>query len=142
MNRKTGIKIALVILLLAMAGISFGPCLKDMSVLTIGTAKVGNIYSGYCNYLPQFFCVVSLIELILVFIANKKWPKVVGIILTLIKLAFPMVYYGVKVSSKEVGDLVLNSPDFLIFPPTILGYALFALGLAAIILYVIDMSGE
>lgn len=143
MNKKTGLKIGMVILLVLMAGISFGPCLKDAGAMFIGVEEQARIwFPGYCNYLPTFFGIVSLMELILIFVPGKKILRITGILLTIVKLAFPMIYYAVDTSGKNIGDVVLVSPDIRIYPPTVLGYVLYALGLVTVILYVVAMVSE
>ena len=143
MDKKIGMRIGILVVLIAMAVISFGPCLHDYAKYAIGVVgDTANKYSGYCNFLPQFFCAFSVAEMILLFIGNKKWPRVIGIFLTIAKLAFPFLYYGLDFKEKVVGDLALNTADFTIYKPAVLGYVLLGLGVLTIILYCVDMSND
>ena len=143
MNKKAGIRIGIVVLLVLMAGISFGPCLKDTAIMLIGMDdRAHTWFSGYYNYLPTFFATVTLIEIILIIFPGKKLLRAIGIVLTLLKLAFPMLYYSIELSGKNIGDFVIVTPDIKFYPPTILGYSLFALGLVTLILYVVVMTSE
>lgn len=90
-EKRNIIKIVLVILILAFMAVSFMPCIKETESTLIGKIEKSEIVrvndSQYC---PMFCAVISVFELLLIFISKKVWSKIVRFILNLIKIAVPL----------------------------------------------------
>lgn len=131
-NEKNS-KVVILILLLLSTAFSFFPCIKIIKTYVAGVDQ-GEVYVEYCSYLPAFFCIVSLIEILLLlikFISIRL--RVVGSVLTVFKIFIPIFLYKGGVFD-TCGGLISTNYHF-----SLLGWILVLLGLLTVSLYIVNI---
>jgi len=137
MNKKQkNRKLPLIIALVVLAVMSFGPCVYEVHTYVIDSFDVfaGDSFSKTMTYMPIFFCFVSALEIMLILISNRRWSRIIGIFFHLFKMIVPFFLYseGVFLS---YGGLTSITYRFSWF-----GYIFLAVGVATLVLYVLNLK--
>ena len=147
MNKKLAFKIAIVVLLIGSAILACGPCLieevaftdqRDMAILfermkSVSPFGVNFASDSTCSYYPELFGIITVIELVLVFLKGKL-IRFAGIVLNMAKAVAPILIYNLKIVDEFGGA------RYHVYYPSIFGYILFAVCLITMILYAVDMA--
>ena len=100
-TKKRTLNIALIAALAILAAVSFGPCLLRTSYGMIANSG----HSEYVSYFPKAFCVVSVVEIILVVVSGRRFVRLIGLLLHLVKTVGPFFvssYLGNAIADKTV----------------------------------------
>lgn len=138
MKNNTGKNLLLIAALIAFAAVSFGPCIMDAVTYVIKVDGLGDggYMVDYLPYAPIFVCFVTALELLLVIISNRRWARVLGILLHVFKSAVPFLLYRLRVFEKTGG---LFSHEYSL---SWLGYILLVISLGALALYICDLKKD
>ena len=134
MKKKT-VNLWLILALIVLAAISFGPCVEvtKTAIIDHGDIMAGDYYLEYESYLPGFFCIVSALELLLAVFPKRRWLRGLGIVLHLFKLGTPILLMRSGVFG-GMGGLYGTS-----YALSWLGWILMAVGAGVLGLYIWDL---
>ncbi|MBR6095277.1 MAG: hypothetical protein IKP92_09695 [Lachnospiraceae bacterium] len=128
-------KIVFIILLIIQAGISFGPCLRQIAV--VGTESFDLAGGGTMSYLPKFFVALTAVEILLILIPKHKLLRGLGLALDLLKILAPILVYCAGIVKNMGGPYQAAR-----YVPSYLGYGLYALSLVVLGFYIYELSTD
>ena len=132
MKKVRDINMLLLLSLVILAVISFGPCIKVYAINIIRPVELLEPirYKGSLSYSPFFFCTISLIEIALIIVSNRRAFRLIGMIMHILKMLFPITLYRMGVFW-SIGEAYKYTFSWV-------GYVLLALGIVILILYGFD----
>lgn len=139
MKKKNEKNLLLLSALIAFAAVSFGPCSMETVTYIIDVHGLGTTGYGYVDYFPYapiIVCPVTAIELLLVIISNRRWARVLGILLHVLKSAVPFLLYRHELAN-IMGGLAGHK-----YSLSWLGYILLVISLGALALYICDLKKD
>ncbi len=135
LKKKEAINLILLVALIAAAGLSFAPCIREISenVISVDGIPAGSIsYEDY-PFVPFFFCIVTGIEILLLLLKGTAVSRIMGLTLHLLK-AFASLWLILNGWFVPMGGLYTYR--YMLTAP---GYLLEVVCIAALILYVFDL---
>lgn len=132
MGKVKNINLLLVFSLVALAAISFGPCIREIKTYVVLRDLIQPTnYVESLPYSPLFFCIVSAIEIVLVIVSNRRVLRLIGMIMHLFKMVVPFALY-------RMGIFLMIGDPVKTYTFSLVGYVLLAVGIVTLILYGVD----
>ena len=137
MNKQQKLKkLLLIIVIVVLSALSFGPCIREINTYIIQTGDLlgDDSYVELLPYNPVLFCFVSIIEIILIITTNRRFFRIIGIVLHLFKMAVPFILYRMGLFL-QLGGLVSTTYKVSWF-----GYILLITGIGVLVLYGFELK--
>lgn len=82
-------KLLTFVLMIAVLVLSFFPCNKINHYSGPWSNEITHTVQ-YVGFMPAFCVIITIIELLLLFLSNRMWSKVIRFVLNLVKITFPI----------------------------------------------------